>query len=135
MSMAVGQRRYAIPAHRRHSRLLPVTLIGTLVAVGLGFSVYCLWPRWPAPPVGPGTPSLPITVAGTAFNVPPAAIRVPVQRQPGAHERIDLFFLWPSLEPPDPTPQTTVPTKAAPRPRPLAHLRHDRDGARRAPTR
>jgi hypothetical protein len=34
------------------------------------------------------------------FNVPQAAIRAAVQRQPGAHERIDLVFLWPSLAPP-----------------------------------
>jgi hypothetical protein len=26
---------------------------------------------------------------------------VPVQRRPGAQERLDLTFLWPSLEPPD----------------------------------
>jgi hypothetical protein len=37
-----------------------------------------------------------------AFNLPPAAIRVPVQRRPGVQERVDLVFLWPSLEPPDP---------------------------------
>ena len=37
------------------------------------------------------------------FNVPPAAIRVPVQRRPGAHERVDLAFVWPSLEPPNAT--------------------------------
>jgi hypothetical protein len=41
-----------------------------------------------------------VTVAGTLFNVPPAAIRAAVQRHPGAHERIDLVFLWPSLAPP-----------------------------------
>ncbi len=51
-----------------------------------------LWPRWPGPPIGPNAPALPITVAGVAFNVPPAAIRVPVQRRPGAHERVDLAF-------------------------------------------
>ena len=50
----------------------------------------------------PDTPSVPITVAGVVFNVPPAAIRVPVQRRPGAQERIDLVFLWPSFDPPDP---------------------------------
>src|SRR5204863_4899926 len=44
--------------------------------------------------------SLPITIAGVAFNVPPAAMRVPVQRRPGAHERVDLAFLWPSLDSP-----------------------------------
>ncbi len=62
---------------------------------------YVLWPRWPGPPVGPDAPALPITVAGASFNLPPAAIRVPVQRRPGAQERVDLAFLWPSLEPPD----------------------------------
>jgi hypothetical protein len=56
--------------------------------------------------VAPDAPALPITIAGVAFNLPPAAIRVPVQRRPGAHERIDLAFLWPSLEPPDPHAKT-----------------------------
>ena len=54
-------------------------------------------------------PALPITVAGVAFNVPPAAIRVPVQRRPGAHERVDLAFAWPSLEPPDPHAKQPAP--------------------------
>ncbi len=52
--------------------------------------------------------TLPITVGGVLFNVPPASIRVSMQRRPGALERLDLAFLWPSLEPPDP--------KARPRP-------------------
>ena len=39
---------------------------------------------------------------GVAFNIPPAAIRMPVQRRPGTQERVDLAFLWPSLTPPDP---------------------------------
>jgi hypothetical protein len=60
-----------------------------------------LRPRWPGPLVAPNAPSLPITVGGTAFNVPPAAVRVTMQRQPGAHMRMDLAFVWPSLEPPD----------------------------------
>jgi hypothetical protein len=65
------------------------------------YVVYVLWPRWPGPPVGADAPALPITIAGVTFNVPPAAIRVPVQRRPGAQERLDLAFLWPSLDPPD----------------------------------
>jgi hypothetical protein len=28
-------------------------------------------------------------------------MRIPLQRRAGAHERVDLAFLWPSLEPPD----------------------------------
>jgi hypothetical protein len=99
---------------RKHSRLLamPCVIIGLLVSLALGFVCYVLWPRWPGPPIGPDAPALPITVGGVAFNVPPAAIRVPMQRQPGAHERIDLSFLWPSLQPPDLTAPATVPTKS-----------------------
>jgi len=37
--------------------------------------------------------------SGVAFNVPPAAIRIAAQRQPGTQERIDLVYLWPSLAP------------------------------------
>ena len=57
---------------------------------------------WPAPrAVSLDAPSLPITIGGVAFNVPPAAIRFKVQRRPGAQARIDLSFVWPSLTPPD----------------------------------
>ena len=45
-----------------------------------------------ARPIAPDAPSLPITVGGVAFNVPPAAIRFKVQRRPGAQARIDLSF-------------------------------------------
>src|SRR5882762_10368666 len=50
---------------------------------------------------------------GVAFNLPPAAIRVPVQRRPGTQERVDLAFLWPSLEPPDPNAKPPAPGPAA----------------------
>src|SRR5258706_14374819 len=57
---------------------------------------------WPAPrAISPDAPSLPITIGGVAFNVPPAAIRFKVQRRPGAQVRVDLSFVWPSLTPPD----------------------------------
>jgi hypothetical protein len=35
------------------------------------------------------------------FNVPPAAIRFKPQRRPGIQPRIDMTFMWPSLDPPD----------------------------------
>src|SRR5215510_9415124 len=76
-----------------------VTMLA-LAAIAAAFIAYVLWPRWPGPSIGPDTPALPITIAGTAFNVPPAAMRIPLQRRAGAHERVDLAFLWPSLEPP-----------------------------------
>ncbi|HEX2653946.1 MAG TPA: hypothetical protein VHN11_09875 [Xanthobacteraceae bacterium] len=83
----------------------------TLAAVSLTYVANALWPRWPGASTMPNAPSLPITIGGTAFNVPPAAIRIPLQRRPGTQERIDLAFLWPSLAPPDPTPQAPRPSK------------------------
>lgn len=79
--------------------LLSVALLVVLVAAAGAFVCYVLWPTWPKP-VALDAPAVPVTVAGVLFNVPPAAIRTPVQRHPGAHERIDLVFLWPSLAPP-----------------------------------
>ncbi len=61
---------------------------------------YILWPSWPDQ-VALDAPALPITVGGISLNVPPAAIRIALQRRAGAQERIDLAFLWPSLTPPD----------------------------------
>jgi hypothetical protein len=40
----------------------------------------------------------------------PAAIRQQVQRRSGAQERIDLVFLWPSLEPPEPAKHPLAPS-------------------------
>jgi hypothetical protein len=87
---------------------LIVLIVGAAALVAL-----MLWPRWPAAAVAPDTPALPITVGGVLFNVPPAAIRIPMQRHSGATERLDLAFLWPSLQPPDPSPKL-APTETAP---------------------
>lgn len=94
---------------RRRSRrrtavlILPFTLLATALAAAAGVVVaYLLWPTWPTAIVTLDAPALPITVAGVLFNVPPMAIRAAVQRHPGAHERVDLVFLWPSLDPPQP---------------------------------
>ncbi len=104
MTAIAGNTRKPQPHSRRMGRglaLFPIAFV-LLACVGVGFVVYLLWPRWPGVAVGPDAPALPVTIAGVAFNVPPAAIRVPIQRRPGAHERIDLAFEWPSLEPSDP---------------------------------
>jgi hypothetical protein len=69
-------------------------------AAALGYVAFALWPRWPETPSDSDAPSLPITVAGVAFNIPPAAIRMPVQRRAGAQVRLDLAFQWPDLAPP-----------------------------------
>src|SRR3954468_22934765 len=93
----------------------------TLIAVIIGAAALValmLWPRWPSTAVAPDAPALPITVAGVLFNVPPGAIRVPMQRYSGAQERLDLAFLWPSLQPPDPSTKP-APTQTTP---PIARL-------------
>jgi hypothetical protein len=74
----------------------------SLAVTALGFVCYALWPSSPDQDVALDAPSLPITVAGALFNVPPQAIRIAAQRRPGAQERVDLVYLWPSLAPPDP---------------------------------
>jgi len=81
------------------ARLLMVVLGMTAVGLAGAPVAYMLWPTPAA--VSPDAPSLPISIGGTAFNVPPAAIRFKVQRRPGAQPRIDLTFVWPSLNPPD----------------------------------
>jgi hypothetical protein len=101
--MAVSDLSNAATGRLRRSGALALPLVGMLIlaAVAAGFVAYVLWPRWPGPPVSPDAPALPITIAGTPFNLPPAAMRVPLQRRAGAHERVDLAFPRPSLEPPD----------------------------------
>ncbi len=89
--------------------MLPLVAVCMLVLGTMALIAYVLWPRWPGAAVSPDAPAVPITIAGVAFNVPPAAIRVPVQRRPGAHERVDLAFLWPSLAPPDPNAKPPAP--------------------------
>lgn len=80
--------------------LLPFALFAAPLLLAASFVAYVLWPTWPRAPIALDAPALPITVAGTLFEVPPAAIRVAAQRHAGPQERIDLAFLWPSLRPP-----------------------------------
>jgi hypothetical protein len=82
-----------------------------LLAGAAGFVSYLLWPTWPKASVALDAPAIPVTVAGVLFNIPPAAIRAAVQRHPGAHERLDIALLWPSLAPPA---QDMDPPAAAP---------------------
>jgi hypothetical protein len=99
------QARY--PAQRRQAKrnsllTLPALMIACAIALSFGIIAYVLWPRWPGEPVALDAPSIPVTIGGATFNIPPAAIRRPVQRRPGTQERIDASFLWPSLKAPDP---------------------------------
>src|SRR5260370_32606631 len=85
-----------------HSRnhIIPIMVASAVAAGAIALVAYLLWPTW-------GTESsnspqrLPVSVGGTLFNVPTAAIRMKIQRHSGPQERIDLAFAFPSLEPPD----------------------------------
>jgi len=114
--MTAVARPHATIAKKRGTSVGLLFALVTLVALILfaaAFVALVLWPRWPSPAVAPDAPSLPITVGGVLFNLPPGAIRVPLQRHPGAQERVDLAFLWPSLAPPDPNAKPS-PTEAMP---------------------
>jgi hypothetical protein len=103
----------ALSRDRGHGRaaggllLLPVVIFAGGLMLAACFVAYVLWPSWPGRPIALDAPSLPITIAGTLFEVPPAAIRVAIERHPGSQERLDLAFSWPSLRPlqPDAGPE------------------------------
>jgi hypothetical protein len=83
------------------SHLLPVALAIAVTAIALALVAYLLWPTWGNDGAS-GPDRFPISVGGTLFNVPPATIRMKIQRHSGPQERIDLAFTFPSLEPPEP---------------------------------
>src|SRR5882757_3405605 len=92
--IARGSRR-----HRR-SHIVPIMLGSALAAGAIALVAYLLWPTWGVD--ASGNPArLPVSIGATLFNVPPAAIRMKIQRHTGPQERIDLSFTFPALEAPD----------------------------------
>ncbi len=81
--------------------MLFALLFAGIAALAAGSIVYLLQPGWSDAAAPADAPPLPIVIAGVVFNVPPAAIRIPVQRRAGPQERIDLAYRWPELTPPD----------------------------------
>jgi len=100
---------------RRHGHLVPIASGCLLAAGAVGLVAWLLWPTWePDKSIDPTR--LPVSVGGTLFNVPTKAVRLKVQRHSGPQERVDLSFLYPSLEVPEPSrhagtdaPQQVVP--------------------------
>jgi hypothetical protein len=100
--------------HRR-GHLVPIVSACAIAAGAVTLVGWLLWPTWePDKSIDPER--LPVSVGGTLFNVPTKAVRVKAQRHSGPQERVDLGFLYPSLEAPDPsrhaaadTPEQAVP--------------------------
>lgn len=86
---------------RKSGHLLPIISGLAVAACAVALVAYLLWPTWRTQ--NPGGPlRLPVSIGGTLFNVPTAAVRMKIQRQSGPQERVDLDFAYPSLAPPAP---------------------------------
>jgi hypothetical protein len=91
----------------RGSHLVPI-LLGSAVAAGaVTLIAYLLWPTW-GPDASSGPARMPVSIGGTLFNVPTNAIRMKILRHSGPQERIDLGFIYPSLDPPDAASHVSV---------------------------
>jgi hypothetical protein len=84
----------------RGGHMVLIALGGAVAAGAIALVAYLLWPTWDAD-VSSTPARLPVSVGATLFNVPTAAIRMKIQRHTGPQERIDLAFIYPSLEPPE----------------------------------
>jgi len=80
--------------------LLPIMLACAVAAGAIVLVAFLLWPTW-EPEVSSDPTRLPMSIGGTLFNVPTAAIRMKIQRRSGAQERVDLNFAFPSLQVPE----------------------------------
>jgi hypothetical protein len=80
--------------------MLPIVLACAVAAGAIVLVAFLLWPTW-EPEVSSDPARLPMSIGGTLFNVPTAAIRMKIQRRSGAQERVDLNFAFPSLQAPE----------------------------------
>src|ERR1700712_888120 len=92
-----GARRWR---RRRHNHLIPIVLAGVIAATAIALVAYLLRPTW-EPDQSSEAVRLPMSIGETLFNVPSHAVRVKVQKHSGPQERVDLSFMYPSLEAPD----------------------------------
>src|SRR6266404_30587 len=98
LSAAQHIARISLRSSRGH--VIPIGLGCAIAAAAITLVAYLLWPTWGADASSSPT-RLPVSVGGTLFNVPTAAIRMKIQRHSGPQERVDLNFIFPSLEAPE----------------------------------
>ncbi|MBR0908011.1 hypothetical protein [Bradyrhizobium liaoningense] len=100
------------PRTRTRAHVVPIVLGGIAAACAVALVAYLLWPTWGTR--GANAPDkLPVSVGDTLFNLPVTAIRMKIQRHSGPQDRIDLDFLYPSLEPPGTPRHVTADTVEA----------------------
>lgn len=99
-------------SRKRRLLILPLLVLPTGFVLAVFTIAWLLWPRWPAPDQALDAPALPVTISGVAFNIPTNAIRLKAQRKSGVQERVDLVFMWPSLEAPDERPEPVTAPEA-----------------------
>jgi hypothetical protein len=83
-----------------HSHTVPIAVGAVLAASAIALVAFLLWPTW-GTVSSKGPQRLPVSIGGTLFNVPTAAVRMKIQRHSGPQERVDLSFEFPSLEAPE----------------------------------
>jgi len=110
----LGSRQQRVVQHPLLALLLLFVLLTVGALANLVYLTVASWPNWADASDAPDTPSVPIVVAGVSFRIQPAAIRWAMQRQPGMQSRVDLVYLWPSLQPPDVATRPTVLAAANP---------------------
>jgi hypothetical protein len=101
------------PRGRSRNHVIPLLLGGAFAAGAVALVAYLLWPSWGAAQLSENPAQLPVSVGGTLFNVPTRAVRMKIQRHSGPQERIDLGFIYPSLEPPQAPEQVSADTVEA----------------------
>jgi hypothetical protein len=99
MTMFSARQRVARDWHSQ-GHTVSIVLGALLASAAVAIVAYLLWPTWGVVSAT-GPDRLPVSVGDTLFNVPPAAVRMKIQRHSGPQERVDLFFDFPSLQPPD----------------------------------
>ena len=80
--------------------MIPIMVAGTITIGAIALVAFLLWPTWGSDPSS-GPARLPVSIGATLFNVPTTAVRMKIQRHSGPQERVDLGFMFPSLEPPE----------------------------------
>jgi len=80
--------------------MILIMVAGTITIGAIALVAFLLWPTWGSD-ASSGPARLPVSIGATLFNVPTTAVRMKIQRHSGPQERVDLSFMFPSLEPPE----------------------------------